>query len=111
MLASLAVAVACATLPASLTSLIGDRDAAYTAMGGHGAGHDARGTDTGRESSEDDDLDERDDLDDLDDLLAIVSAHTRTFVALVTVPTWLVHTPRSPRAPHPEDTLRPPIAC
>ena len=108
-LASLAVALAAATLPASFVTIHADVEAT---MGAQDEGERERsgmpGQDTGNESSSDDDLDER--LDDLDDLLAIVESAHRTFVPHTSEATWLVHAPRCPRAPHPEDALRPPIA-
>ena len=105
-LASLAVAVAAATLPSSLVTLPNEP----TAQMADGAGdrdHDGL-PDTQSEPEEDDDLDER--IDDVDDLLAVIDPPAERFVLLVNEASWLVHDVRSPRAPHPEDTLRPPIA-
>jgi hypothetical protein len=110
MLASLVVASAAATLPASFVTIRAD---VHATMRAQDAGEHERegmpGQDTGSESS-DDDLDER--LDDLDELdcVAVLDDTTPAFVPQTSGAAWQLHAPRSPRAPHPEDTLRPPIA-
>ncbi len=74
-----------------------------------GRDRDGSTSSDGESRSEDDDLDERDvDLDD--ELLAVIELETHTFVPLVDDASWPALTPRSPRAPHPDDALRPPIA-
>lgn len=109
-LASLAVATAAASLPASFVTTVGETS---PAVAGSDAPGDERGpigsADTRGEPEEDDDLDER--FDELDDLVAVLGAETATFVRCPAQTSWPVHDARSPRAPHREDTLRPPIAA
>jgi hypothetical protein len=111
-LASLVVAVAAATLPTAFGTVHADVDATIGSQDRDAHEHDGRpGEDATSESSSDDDLDERlDDLDEADELLAVFEATAHTFVSVARETSWHPHTPRSPRAPHPEDTLRPPIA-
>lgn len=109
-LASLAIVAAAAVLPASLVTIVGER--AHTIRA-----DDTRESDDARHASEsvtsepeeDDDLDER--LGQTDELVAVLAAVARPFVPSSAETSWPVHEACGPRAPHPEDTLRPPIAA
>ena len=109
-LASLAIAAAAASLPASFVTIRYESTASMGTQDDEARGRDRSTSSDGESSSEDDDLDERDgDLDD--ELLAVIELAVPAFVPLVNEASWPVHTPRSPRAPHPDDALRPPIAA
>ena len=108
-LVSLAIAAAAACLPASFVTIRYESTASIGAQDDDAPDRD-RSTSSDGESTNDDDLDERDgDLDD--ELLAVIELDAHAFVPLVNEASWLVHTPCSPRAPHPDDALRPPIAA
>ena len=107
-LISLVVATAAASLPASFVTI---RYEARASMS-DAPDHDGEGSPMGdaeSSPSEDDDLDGRDD-GDLDDLVAILDVDVDDRVPLVNETSWAAHVPRSPRSPHRQDTLRPPIA-
>ncbi len=110
LLASLAVATAAITLPTSFLPVVSDTRARM-ASGDRDERdrEDSRRQDGQSESAQDDDLDER--FDDLDDLAAVLDHDTVAFVPRVLATSWVSHVARSPRSPHREDTLRPPIAA
>jgi hypothetical protein len=109
-LVSLVIAAAAAFLPASFVTIRYESTASMGAQDDDAPDRDGSTSSDGESISEDDDLDERDgDLDD--ELLAVIELDAHAFVPLVNEASWLVHTPRSPRAPHPDDALRPPIAA
>ena len=108
-LASLAVAAAASSLPAAMASATGDDRPQIARDGDGGGAHDAATPgDAQPAPEEDDDLDER--LDDLDELVAVVAVGGRAFLPGTDARPWPMHDARCPRAPHFEDTLRPPIA-
>lgn len=108
MLASLAVLAAAAALPASLVRLGPDEHAQVSATTGNDE-HDGLPAQDGTSASEqDDDLDEG--QDGLDGVVAVIEIQTHTFVPSFASALWPMREARSPRTPHSDDTLRPPIA-